>query len=49
MMDPETMKKYDAAVKGIMTQEQYSKYEADRKEQIERMNQFRNRPQNNQQ
>ncbi len=49
MMDPETMKKYDEAVKVIMTQEQYSKYEADRKEQIERMNQFRNRPQNNQQ
>ena len=39
--DPEQMKEYEEALKGIMTDEQYKKYEADRKERMERMQQRR--------
>ena len=35
--NPETMQKYDAALKGIMSEEQYGKYEADRKARMERI------------
>ena len=37
--DPEQMKEYEEALKGILTEEQYQKYEADRKERMERMQQ----------
>ena len=39
--NPEQMKEYEEALKGIMTDEQYKKYEADRKERMERMQQRR--------
>jgi len=43
--DPEKMKEYEEGLKSIMTPEQYEKYEADRKQRMERMPQ---RPNNNQ-
>ncbi|MBR6979937.1 MAG: DUF4890 domain-containing protein [Prevotella sp.] len=39
--NPEQMKEYEEALKGILTDEQYQKYEADRKERMERMQQRR--------
>ena len=39
--NPEQMQEYEEALKGIMTDEQYKKYEADRKERMERMQQRR--------
>ena len=39
--DPEQMKEYEEALKGILTDEQYQKYEADKKERMERMQQRR--------
>ncbi len=34
--NPEAMQQYEAALKGIMTEEQYNKYDADRKARMER-------------
>lgn len=39
--DPEKMKEYEAGLSQIMTQEQYAKYEADKKARMERMQQRR--------
>lgn len=39
------MKEYEEGLKGIMTPEQYEKYEADMKQRMERMQQ--RRPDNN--
>ena len=39
--NPEQMKEYEEALKGILTDEQYQKYEADKKERMERMQQRR--------
>ncbi len=37
--DPEKMQKYEAGLKEILTEEQYSKYQADQKARMERMSQ----------
>ena len=40
MADKETLEKYDQQLQQIMTQEQYTKFQADRKAQMERMQQW---------